>query len=43
MQIKLQWDIISHVLLQKNQQIRSVGENNKDVEKTKPYALLEGI
>ena len=43
MQIKPQWDIISHLLLQKNQQIRSVGENNKDGEKTKPYALLEGI
>ena len=30
-------------IITKKQQITSVGENNKDEEKTKPYALLEGI
>ena len=29
-------------IITKKQQITSVGENNKDEEKTKPYALLEG-
>ena len=30
-------------IITKKQQIRSIGENNKDVEKMKLYALLEGI